>query len=115
VHTCIKKFIDNLPLAQPNSKQDIERLKKGTFYSFANNPSKLKQLSFNECGGNYGNNWNEHPERLEGLLAAMAKTQIKHSLERIDVTFCRVSKEQLREMKHRHRFTNVKMFDAYYY
>jgi hypothetical protein len=37
----------------------------------------------------------EHPERLEGLLAAMAKTQIKHSLEKIYVYDCGVSNEQV--------------------
>jgi hypothetical protein len=112
VHICIKKFIDNLPLAQPTLKQDIDRLKKGTFYSFANNPSKLKRLSLYRCGVMYDNNWKEHPERLEGLLAAMAKTQIKHSLERINVEDCGVSKEQVREMVDRHEITNIDYIDA---
>jgi CRISPR/Cas system type I-B associated protein Csh2 (Cas7 group RAMP superfamily) len=113
VHIWIKKSNDNLPLAQPTSEEDIERLKKGTFYSFANNPSKLKSLSLNQSGEKYDNNWKEHPERLEGLLAAMAKTQIKHSLKEIDVDDCGVSKEQVREMVDRHGFTNVKEINAY--
>jgi hypothetical protein len=45
---------------------------------------------------------------LEGLLAAMAKTQIKHSLEGIWVNDCEVSEEQVREMVDRHGFTNIK-------
>jgi hypothetical protein len=44
---------------------------------------------------------------LEGLLAAMAKTQIKHSLEMIVISWSGVSKEQVREMVDRHGFTNV--------
>jgi hypothetical protein len=113
VHTWIIKFIDNLPLAQPTSKQDIKRLKKGTFYSFANNPSKLKILNLYQSGDKYGNNWEEHPERLEGLLAAMAKTQIKHSLERIGVIYCGVDKKKMKKMVDRHGFTNVKQIDIY--
>jgi hypothetical protein len=113
VHICVKKFIDNLPLAQPTSKQDTDRLKKGTFYSFANNPSKLKELNLIGCGRWYDNNWRKHPERLEGLLAAMANTQIKHSLEKINVYYCGVSKEQVRKMVDRHGFTNIKwIFDG---
>jgi hypothetical protein len=108
VHICIKKFIDNLPLAQPTSKQDIDRLNKGTFYSFANNPSKLKCLGLSFCGVMYGNNWGEHPERLEGLLAAMAKTLIKYSLETIFVSSNGVSNKQVREMMDRHGFINIK-------
>jgi hypothetical protein len=103
-----KKFIDNLPLAQPTSKQDIDRLKKGTFYSFANNPSKLEILDLEGCGEKYENNWEEHPERLEGLLAAMAKTQIKHSLDIMYVYYCGVSEKQMREMVDRHGFINIK-------
>jgi hypothetical protein len=109
VHIWIKKFIDNFPLAQPTSKKDIKRLKKGTFYSFANNPSKLKYLDLSWCGYEYGNNWKEYPERLEGLLAAMAKTQIKHSLERIDVIKCGMHMEQVMKMVDRHGFANVKI------
>jgi hypothetical protein len=45
---------------------------------------------------------------LEGLLAAMAKTQIKHSLEGIWASDCGVNKEQVREMMDRHGFTNIK-------
>jgi nucleoside-triphosphatase THEP1 len=45
---------------------------------------------------------------LEGLLAAMAKTQIKHSLEEIGIICCGVIKEQVREMVDRHGFTNIK-------
>jgi hypothetical protein len=44
---------------------------------------------------------------VEGLLAAMAKTQIKHSLEEIDVDRCGVSLEQMKEMVDRHGFTNI--------
>jgi hypothetical protein len=108
VHIWIKKFIHNLPLAQPTSQEDIERLNKGTFYSFSNNPSILIQLNLWGSGDKYGNNWREHPERLEGLLAAMAKTQIKHSLEEIRVCLCGVSEEQAKEMMDRHGFTNIK-------
>jgi hypothetical protein len=107
VYICIKKFIDNLPLAQPTSKQDIDRLKKGTFYSFANNPSELKSLELKGCGKKYDNNWQEHPERLEGLLAAMANTQIKNSLEKIYVINCGV-----REMVDKHGFTNIDYIGA---
>jgi hypothetical protein len=114
VHIWIKKFIHNLPLAQPTLKQDIERLKKGTFYSFANNPSKLIRLGLDRCGRNYDNNWEEHPERLEGLLAAMTKTQLKHSLEIIWVNNCGVDEEQVNEMVDKHRFTNIKEIDADY-
>jgi hypothetical protein len=131
VHICIKKFIDNLPLAPPTSKQDInrlkialglstseeediERLKKGTFYSFANNPSKLKTLDLYGCDDLYANDWKEHPERLEGLLAAMANTQIKHSLEKIYVYHCGVSQEQVWKMMDRHGFTNIKGIYANY-
>jgi hypothetical protein len=112
VYICIKKFIDNLPLAQPTSKQDIDRLKKGTFYSFANNPSKLKSLELWGCGKKYDNNWEEHPERLEGLLAAIANSQIKHSLEKIYVINCGVSEEQVREMVDKHGFTNIDYIGA---
>jgi hypothetical protein len=56
----------------------------------------------------YDGNWKEHPERLEGLLAAMAKTQIKHSLETIWVCDCGVSKKQVRKMMDSHGFTNIK-------
>jgi hypothetical protein len=51
---------------------------------------------------------------LEGLLAAMAKTQIKHSLEEMRVDYCGVSEEQVREMVDRHGFTNIKKIDADY-
>jgi hypothetical protein len=108
VHIWIKKFIRNIPLAQPTSKQDIEELNKGIFYSFANNPSKLEILWLWGCGRKYDNNWGEHPERSEGLLAAMAKTQIKNSLETIYVDYCGVSEEKVREMVDRHGFTNIK-------
>jgi hypothetical protein len=108
VHICIKKFIHNLPLAQPTSEEDIERLKEFAYYSFANNPAKLKELWLWDCGTSYDNNWKEHPERLEGLLAAMAKTQIKHSLETIWVLDCEASEKQVRKMVDRHGFTNVK-------
>jgi hypothetical protein len=112
VHIWIIKFNNNLPLAQPISKQDIERLKKGTFYSFVNKPSKLKELSLYSCGTKYDNNWKEHPERLEGLLASMAKTQIKHSLNRITVHSCGVSKKLVLDMVNRHGFTNVLKINA---
>jgi hypothetical protein len=56
----------------------------------------------------YNNNWDEHPERLEGLLAAMAKTQIKHSLENINATGSGVSEETVMKMVKRHGFTNIK-------
>jgi hypothetical protein len=112
VHIWIKKSNENLPLAQPTSEEDIERLKKGTFYSFTNNPSKLKILSLYTSGEQYDNNWKEHPERLEGLLAAMTKTQIKHSLKEIWIQWCGVSQEQVREMVDRHGFTNVTFIDA---
>jgi hypothetical protein len=93
-------------LAQPTSEEDIRALKDGTFYSFASNPYKLKSLDLDWCDDFCLNNWDEHPERLQGLLAAMAKTQIKHSLEEI-VTFSRkVSKSQMEEMMVRHGFTN---------
>jgi hypothetical protein len=131
VHFCLKNFIDNLSLAQPTSEQDIDRLKKGTFYSFTNSPSKLKILNLWGSGKRYGNNWKEHPERLEGLLAAIVKTQIKHSLEIIDVWDCGVykvnkvnevdevdekkmkeeeemRKEKVKEMVNRQGFTNIK-------
>jgi hypothetical protein len=111
VHIWIKKFIHNLPLAQPTSKQDIERLKKSTFYSFVNNPSKLKTLHLDDCGTKY-DNWFKHPERLEGLLAAMAKTRIKHSLKIIYVHCCGVSEKQVREMVEKHGFTNIKKIYA---
>jgi hypothetical protein len=53
-------------------------------------------------------NWKEHHERLEGLLAAMAKTSIKDSLEEMHVQYCGVSEEQVREMVDKHGFTNIK-------
>jgi hypothetical protein len=49
---------------------------------------------------------------LEGLLAAMAKTQIKHSLETIWVGKCGVSNEQVEKMVYKHGFTNVKKIVA---
>jgi hypothetical protein len=49
---------------------------------------------------------------LEGLLAAMANTQIKHSLEIIRVWNCGVSEKHVREMVDRHGFTNIKMINA---
>jgi hypothetical protein len=95
-------------LAQPTSKQDIQALKHGTFYTFSNRQSKLEELHLQGCGAKYGNNWKDHPERLEGLLAAMAKTPIKHSLVGIYLLGCGVSEEQVWEMVDKHRFTNIK-------
>jgi hypothetical protein len=103
-----KSAILNILLAQPTSKEDIKALKEGTFYSFANNPSKLKILGLWGCGSEYCNNWEEHPERLEGLLAAMGKTPIKDSLEQIIVGYCGVSNEQVKKMVKRHGLINVK-------
>jgi hypothetical protein len=45
---------------------------------------------------------------LEGLLAAMANTKIKHSLEEIVAFGCGANEEQVREMVDRHGFTNIK-------
>jgi hypothetical protein len=112
VHIWIKKFIHKLLLAQPKSGDDINKIKKGKFYSFSNNPSKLKILDLDKCGTMYDSNWEEHPERLEGLLAAMAKTQIKHSLETICVNKCGMNEEQVREMVDRHGFTNIGLIVA---
>jgi hypothetical protein len=64
------------------------------------------------CRNEYDNNWEEHPERLEGLLAAMAKTQIKLSLEEIWVGLCGVNEKQVREMLDKHGFTNIKKIHA---
>jgi hypothetical protein len=100
--------------AHPTSEEDIEALKTGTFYSFANNPSKLKILGLWGCGYDDRNNWADHPERLEGLLSAMAKVPIKHSLEKIWVLACAVSKQQVLEMVEKHGFTNIKEIDSYY-
>jgi hypothetical protein len=97
---------------QPSSEEDIEALKKGTFYSFANSPSNIKDLNLWSCGSHHDNNWKEHPERLEGLLAAMAKTPIKDSLEKIWVSSCGVNKWQIRKMLDRHGFTNIKFIDT---
>jgi (2Fe-2S) ferredoxin len=44
----------------------------------------------------------------------MAKTPIKDTLEEIDVWYCGVSKEQVREMVDKHGFTNIKkIIDRY--
>jgi hypothetical protein len=101
-----------IDLARPISEEDIEALTKGTFYSFANNPSRLKKLDLYKCDRSSENKWKKHPERLEGLLAAMAKTPIKHSLNRLYILGCSVSKEQVREMVDRHGFTNIKTIDS---
>jgi hypothetical protein len=95
-------------LAQPISDEDIQKLKQGTFYSFTPKESKLKTLELEGCGINHDNNWEEHLERLEGLLAAMAKTPIKDSLEDILVGYCGLSEEQVREIMDRHGFHNIK-------
>jgi hypothetical protein len=52
---------------------------------------------------------------LEGLLAAMAKTQIKHSLEEYMLIDCGVSEEQVRKMVDRHGFTNSKNIRVDYF
>jgi hypothetical protein len=98
-------------LAQPTSEVDVEALKQGTFYFFANSPSNIKTLGLSGCV----NNWEEHPERLEGLLAAIAKTPIKHSLQEIDVGHSGVSKEQVREMVYRLGFAGVEEIIVYFW
>jgi hypothetical protein len=103
----IDSHLLTIALAQPTSEEEIQALTKGIFYSFSDRPSNLKQLDLWGCGPHHENNWGEHPERMEGLLAAMAKTPIKHSLETIYID-CRVSEEQAREMLDRHGFTNIK-------
>jgi hypothetical protein len=67
------------------------------------------------CGKYHHNNWEEHPERLEGLLAAMAKTPIKHSLKKLGIINCGVSEKKVGEMVGRQGFTNIKQsFDFLY-
>jgi ribosomal protein S18 acetylase RimI-like enzyme len=44
----------------------------------------------------------------------MAKVPIKHSLEKIWVLACAVSKQQVLEMVEKHGFTNIKEIDSYY-
>jgi hypothetical protein len=73
-------------LASPISEEDINALLEGSFYNFSFEAptSSLKFLNLFGCGTNSENDWSAFPERMEGLLASMAKTPIKHSLERID-------------------------------
>jgi hypothetical protein len=61
-----------------------------------------------ENGEYYENDWPSHPERLEGLLASMANTPIKHSLEEIYIEECGLSLKQVMEMVERHGFTNIR-------
>jgi hypothetical protein len=106
-------FNSQISLAQPASQEDIQALTQGTFYSFATTQSKLKKLSFEGCGINHDNDWKEHPERLEGLLKAMAKTPIKDSLEKIWTRWCGVSEEQVKKMVEDYGFTKIKEINSY--
>jgi hypothetical protein len=64
------------------------------------------------CGISHNNDWSKHPERLEGLLAALAKTSMKNSLQEIDVKDCGMRKKKVMEMVEKHGLTNIKeIFD----
>jgi hypothetical protein len=98
-------------LAEPISEKDIQALKEGTFYSFANKKSNLKRLTLGFEDTNYFDELGQYPEKfekLEGLLAAMAKTPIKQSLEVLHVDYYKMNKKQVKEMAKKHGFTNVK-------
>jgi hypothetical protein len=97
----------SLALAQPTSEEDIQALRQGSFYSFPSTKSKIKQLSLYGCGSSFENKWEEHPERLEGLLAAISKTSIKDSLETLNVEDCNLNEKQVNEMKESHGFSDI--------
>jgi hypothetical protein len=95
-------------IAQPSSEGDIQALKEGTFYSFPNKPSNIKRLCLFECGHKYGD-WHKCLNGLDGLLMAIAKTPIKHSLEEIDLQYCGLSDAEVRK----HGFTKLKSIMTY--
>jgi hypothetical protein len=67
--------------AQPTCEQEIQALEQGNYYSFDDSlPSNINKISFFRCGIKHENDWYSYPERLEGILASLAKTQVKYSV-----------------------------------
>ena len=53
--------------------------------------SKIKYLSFAYTGTYHENQWAEHPERLEWILAALSRSGAKETLKTLNVIDCGVA------------------------
>ena len=56
--------------------------------------SHLQELNFEKTGQKKSSNWEEYPQRFKNLMKAVSLSDIKNSLQNIDITDCGISQEE---------------------
>lgn len=103
-----KIYFQKCKLPQPTSEEDIQSLKEGTYYDFSTiEASNIETLNLSFSGTSYKNNFNQHIERLGGFLLAVSKTGIRHSLKKIIVYECNVTKDTVKDIIDHCDFENL--------
>ena len=73
----------------------------------------LKQLWFPEWGCNHDNDWANHPERLERVIAAISRSSLRESFTFLSVHFCNVTEEKAQKMLWKYGMDNVDVLEDY--
>ena len=74
---------------------------------------KIEFLSFNGCGINFDNDWENKPDRFERVIKAIANSDLKNSLRKLDVCGCGITVEETQQMLDNYNLSNIQAYDTY--
>ena len=98
-----------------HSKQSLERVIKASCnasrliirhskldwdndFDFSGPHYNTAYLSFCEWGNKHGSNWGSNPEKLGRIIKAISSCSMKVSLQTLNVSYCGVSVQKVKEM-----------------
>ena len=114
------------------SKQNLERVFKASCnssrliiknskldweydFDFSGPHYKTTYLSFNRWGNNHDNNWSTNPEKLGRIIKAISLCSMKDSLKTLNVYYCGVDGQKMKELLLTNGMLNVQFNWNYFY
>mmetsp|Transcript_7133 Transcript_7133/g.6326 ORF Transcript_7133/g.6326 Transcript_7133/m.6326 type:complete len:260 (+) Transcript_7133:859-1638(+) len=75
-----------------------------------NTDSAITYLSFAYCGhSDVSMKWNKYPKRFENIVAAISKSNLKDSLETININYCNITPDEVKELLKKYNITHIKI------
>ena len=72
---------------------------------------KIEQFYLNYSGNSNYSNWSQNPNRLENLIAAIAKCEpLTKSLKRLYIQYCDIAKEKAQEILNKYKLNGVTLY-----